>query len=153
MFDTISYCISREKIMEYFLSSGYNVITLRKFILKNFDYKNSQEIIKDTGARESLLRVKLVYKDSELFDLKTKVSDLLDYMKQDFKDGKGFWWHQTRQVLFIGDVYNLRWMETDKDKLVGGYEFSYRFKAIIKEKIKNLINIEEDKEDGRYIIF
>lgn len=154
MYKTFKYCIDDRRIRKYYTSNDYNVITFRKFILENFKYKNGKEIMEDTGARESLLNAILVYKDEEKIDLKTKVMDLIDFMRQEYKDsGSLRWWHQTRQVLFIGDVYNLGWRNNDINKLVGKYELQNRFKTDLKEIIKTLIREKDETEDERYIIF
>lgn len=146
MFDSFTYYIDRKKIIGFFSTRGYNVVTFRMFLIENLGYKNGKEIEEKTGARRSLQDVKLVYKDEELFDLKTKMFDLIEFMKAN--DGKKYWWYQTKSVLFNNDVYGLRWEPDSRDKLVGHYEIHERFKKELNKLVKTLI---DDGEQTRII--
>jgi len=147
MFDSFTYYIDRKKIIGFFSTRGYNVITFRKFLIENLGYKNGKEIEEKTGARRSLQDVKLVYRDEELFDLKTKMAELIDFMKSNNSE-KRYWWYQTKPVLFNGDVYGLRWEPESRNKLVGRYEIHERFKSELNKLVKTLI---DDGEQARTI--
>ena len=146
MFDSFKYYIDRKKIIGFFSTRGYNITTFRMFLIENLGYKNGSEIEEKTGARRSLLDIKLVYKDEELFDVKTKIEDVIDFMKA-YK-GKGYWWYQTRNVLFNNDVYGLRWEPGSREKLVGKYEIHERFNTELRKLVKTLI---DDGEQARII--
>ena len=50
MFDSFTYYIDRKKIVGFFSTNGYNVITFRMFLIENLGYKNGKEIEEKTGA-------------------------------------------------------------------------------------------------------
>ena len=148
MFDSYQFYLDRKKIAGYYSTKGYNIVTFRMLLVENFGYKNGEAITNDIGARPSLLNARLVYKDEELFDLKTKVADLIEYIRVYDADHRR-WWCETRSVLFDTSVYSssgVPWQETRK-KLVGMYEIRERFKMELGNIIKSLIN---DGEQERY---
>ena len=147
MISGYKFYIEDKKIERYFTGKGYNVISFRKFLIDRFGYKNSAEIQKDTEIRESLLKAKLVYSDEELYDLKVKVLDLIEYIKS---GDRWRWWTHTRQVLFSGDVYGLSWHPDNISKLAGKYELRERFKTELKDITKSLID-DGESDNERYI--
>lgn len=123
------------KVERYYKRIGYDVVTVRQYLKDNFGFKNGAEIINKYGVSYSLLCSKLVYNESEAFDLKTMMSDLLDFL--DNRERR--WWNSGRSVLFTSEVYGLRWDDPEFDKrVVGKYELRNRFSKEITSFIKNL---------------
>lgn len=143
------YWTDTRLVVRYFESEGYETSTMLKFLKTEFGYSSGKEIKEAYGVKDSFLRVTLVYKEEEKFDLKRRVSDLLDYIKD--ADSK-YWWKKNCGVIFQVDVYdNLSWSPAAKDDLVGYYEIGNRFKSLITEHIdKTMLNNEEKDRISYY---
>lgn len=137
-----------DKVERYYKRIGYDVVTVRRYLKDNFGFKNGAEIVNKYGVSYSLLGSKLVYNESEAFDLKTMMSDLLDYL--DVRERT--WWNSGRSVLFTSEVYGLRWGDPEFDKrVIGKYELRNRFSNEITSFIKNLTDeITDTTEYGGY---
>ena len=123
------------KVERYYKRMGYDVVTVRQYLKDNFGFKNGAEIIKKYGVTYSLLSSKLVYNESETFELKAMMSDLLDFL--DNRERR--WWNSGRSVLFASEVYGLRWDDPEfNKKIIGKYELRNRFSKEITSFIKNL---------------
>jgi len=150
-YDNYSYYLSSCKVERYFRSKGYNVDTLRVFIKKHLNL-SSTELKERLEIKDSLLNAKMVYSDEELFDLKTKVVDLFNFIEEQNKANKrALWWYVSKNVIFNSTVYDLPWSDRSRnDKLVGKYEMRYRFKKILKDYIESLIDDKNDTDEFGY---
>ena len=120
------------KIRVVFNKFGYNIQTVRCYLVQEFGYKNENEIVDDLGVKKSFLDAKLVYKEDEKPELNRRLSDLIDYIRG--IDRSRYW---------MKNIQALKWnteplIDYDTRKTVYRYTMKYRFK----ETIENFFDVK-----------
>lgn len=80
--------ISNKEVLNFLERNGYTLITLRKIIISEFGYKNSEEFLSEfkNNISKSILNIKLAYKDSDEYrDIKYKLSYIITKLKEEKK--------------------------------------------------------------------
>ena len=146
MWYTFRIFTSIEKIKRGYVTRGYTVESVLIFLKRFFEYDNGAKIKEDLGVTDGFINSKLVYEESELFDLIQKMTDLIDYLKET-KDER-LWWQRSRLELFSAEVYpSLRYRKGYENYLVGKYEIRFRFTQDMRKMMKSLL-LEDDIDEN-----
>lgn len=123
-----SFWGSGEKIRNVFYNFGYDVLSVRNYLKKEFGYKNGSEIIEDLGVKKSFLDYQLVFKESEIPELNRRLSILLESVRAAHKDT---WLKSSYAFDHTIDPrqYHIRYT-------VARFGIKYRFREIIEEVLK-----------------
>lgn len=125
-----SFWGSGEKIRNVFYNFGYDVLSVRNYLKKEFGYKNGSEIIEDLGVKRSFLDYQLVFKESEIPELNRRLSILLELVKATPR--KDAYWLKSSyafdHTIFPGQ-YHIKYT-------VARFGIKYRFREIIEEILK-----------------
>jgi len=121
---------SGEKIRNVFYNFGYDVLSVRNYLKKEFGYKSGSEIIEDLGVKKSFLDYVLVFKESEIPELNRRLSILLDSVKAASRRDS-YWLKSSYAFSHTIDPgrYHIKYT-------VARFGIKYRFREIIEEVLK-----------------
>jgi hypothetical protein len=84
--------LKKKELESYLERKGYTIVTLRRVILDEFGYKNSDHFMSIyPNLSRGVLNMKLAYKDKEEYEsIVLLVSDMLKYLKQEQDPSIGY---------------------------------------------------------------
>ncbi len=135
---------SEKAVEEYFLSSGYNICSIVRFMKNYFGFSSGSSIQNKYLVTSAFLRAKLVYLDEELPTVQNRMAELLNYIESCPRS----WYFRSPTVLFDTSVLHqdgslAKWdrysREIERTQVLGFFEIKERFRKIVDSKLDKLV--------------